>query len=202
MPSELMALLPSLHGKVLDIGPGSGEQLHLYTDAAPNVDAIYGAEPAQKLHAKLAAKANDARFGSKYHILGCGAEPQSLIPALAKEGLLNDGSEGFFDEIVSIRVLCGVPYAKETVDGLYGLLKPGGRLIIMEHVVCKSSTIARGLQAAYMWICGWQFWMGGCCLDRDTEKVLREAGSWSKVELKTLNPWSTIPQIVGFLVKK
>ncbi|KAG0645824.1 Methyltransferase 7A [Hyphodiscus hymeniophilus] len=202
MPGELASLLKTLRGAILDIGPGSGEQLHLYTSSAPNVDAIYGAEPAEKLHAKLAIKANDAGFERKYHILGCGAEPSSLIPALAREGLLQDGGEGSFDEIVSIRVLCGVPDVKETAEGLYGLLRPGGRLIVMEHVICRDSIIARTLQAVYMWLGRWRFWMGGCCLDRDTEKVLREAGAWSEVELKTLNAWSTIPQIVGYLVKR
>jgi SAM-dependent methyltransferase len=201
MPTELTPLLSTLRGTVLDIGPGSGEQLHLYTQSVSSVDKIYGAEPAGNLHPMLTLKANDAGFEGKYQILGCGAEPQSLIPALAKEGLLKGGAE-IFDEIVSIRVLCGVPNVKETVKGLYRLLKPGGRLIVMEHVVCRGSAVARSLQAAYMWIGGWRFWMGGCCLDRDTERAIREAGLWSKAELKTLNSWSTIPQIVGFLIKK
>lgn len=202
MPPDLTPLLSTLHGTVLDIGPGSGEQLHRYTQSVSTVNVIYGAEPAGDLHPKLAMKANDAGFEGKYHILNCGAEPRSLIPALAKEGLLKDAAEGLFDEIVSIRVLCGVPDLKETVDGLYGLLKPGGRLIVMEHVVSRGSSIARILQAVYMWIGGWRFWMGGCCLDRDTEGVLRDAGAWRKIELKTLNSWSTIPQIVGYLVKQ
>jgi SAM-dependent methyltransferase len=201
MPAELSPLLSSLHGTVLDIGPGSGEQLHRYSSTA--VDKIYGVEPASKLHLKLQSKANDAGFEGKYHILGCGAEPESLIPALSKEGFFNDGAaDEVFDDIVSIRVLCGVPDVRETADGLYRLLKPGGRLIVMEHVVAQGSFIARMLQGMYMWIGRWRFWMGGCCLDRDTERVLRGAGAWSKVELKTLNTWSTIPQIVGYLVKK
>ena len=50
--------------------------------------------------------------------------------------------------------------------------------------------------------------MGGCNLDRDTGTVLREAGQgedgpgWRRIEMKTLNAWSTIPHIVGYLVKK
>lgn len=200
MPLELTPLLSSIHGMILDIGPGSGEQLHHYSSSM--VDKIYGAEPATKLHSKLQSKANDAGFGDKYHVLSCGAQPQSLIPALAGAGVFKNGAaDGAFDEIVSIRVLCGVPDLEETVDGLYRLLKPGGRLIVMEHVVAQGSLIARVLQGMYMRIGGWRFWMGGCCLDRDTERVLRGAGDWSKIELKRLNSWSTIPQIVGYLVK-
>lgn len=202
MPPELTPLLSSLHGIVLDIGPGSGDQLHRYSSSASTVKAIYGAEPAVDLHPQLAQKAKDAGLEGKYHILSCGAELQSLIPALAKDGLLKDATEGVFDEIVSIRVLCGVPDLKETVDGLYGLLKSGGRLIVTEHVVSRGSAIARMLQVAYMWVGGWKFWMGGCCLDRDTTKVLRDAGMWQNVELKIWNSWSAIPHIVGYLVKQ
>jgi SAM-dependent methyltransferase len=213
MPPELTPLLSTLRGTVLDIGPGSGEQLHRYTSSS--VRAIYGAEPATKLHLKLQMKAMDAGLGDKYHILDCGAEPRTLIPALARAGLIKEGnaSEGIFDDIVSIRVLCGVPDVKETVEGLYRLLKPGGRLIAYEHVVApwkieKGSMVARILQWMYMWIGGWRFWMGGCNLDRNTGVVLRQAGNtedgpgWSRIEMKNLNAWSTIPHIVGYLVKK
>jgi SAM-dependent methyltransferase len=210
---DVTPLLSTLRGTVLDIGPGSGVQLHRYTSSS--MRAIYGAEPAIKLHPRLEMKAMDAGLGDKYHILDCGAEPQSLIPALARAGLIKDGDamEGIFDDIVSIRVLCSVPNVKDTVEGLYKLLKPGGRLIAYEHVVSpwkteKGSVVARVLQWIYMWIGGWSFWMGGCNLDRDTGMVLGEAGKtedgpgWSRIEMKTLNVWSTIPHIVGYLVKK
>jgi SAM-dependent methyltransferase len=200
MPPELSPLLDTLHSKVLDIGPGSGDQLHRYS--AAKVDAIYGAEPASKLHAQLLTKSNAAGFGGKYHILSCGAEPDALVPVLSKEGLFAEGSEGVFDDIVSIRVLCGVPDLKETVGGIYRLLKPGGRLIVMEHVVAQKSVIARFLQGFYMLVGRWKFWMGGCCLNRDTERALRAAGEWREVDLKLTNSWSTIPQIVGCLIKK
>lgn len=159
----------------------SGEQLHRYTSSSAR--AVYGAEPATKLHLKLQMKATDAGLGDKYHILGCGAQPRSLIPALVRAGLIKEENafEGIFDDIVSIRVLCGVPDVKETVEGLYTLLKPGGRLIAYEHVVAlwkteNGSMVARVLQWMYMWIGGWSFWMGGCNLDRDTGMILREAG--------------------------
>jgi SAM-dependent methyltransferase len=210
MPPELTSLLSALRGTVLDIGPGSGEQLHSYTSSS--VRAIYGAEPATTLHPRLQMKAMEAGLGNKYHILDCGAESRTLIPALDRVGMIEgNASEGVFDDIVSIRVLCSVRDVKETVEGLYELLKPGGRLIVYEHVVSpwkteKGSIVARIVQWIYMWIGGWSFWMGGCNLDRDTAMVLREAGEygrgWSKVEMKTLNAWSTIPHIVGYLVKK
>ncbi|KAF2834926.1 hypothetical protein M501DRAFT_999712 [Patellaria atrata CBS 101060] len=213
MPVPLLPLLSSLSGVVLDIGPGSGEQLHRYSASAPAVAYMYGAEPAVGLHERLRAKAEQAGLGSKYRVLACGAQPESLIPALAKEGVLRDGrgGEGVFDAIVSVRVLCGVPRLQETVAGLYGLLKPGGRLVVCEHVVNPwrvegGSLAARVLQTVYMLV-GWKFWMGGCCLDRDTERAVREVagkegGEWESVKLETVNKWSTVPTLVGVAVKK
>src|ERR1051326_8375639 len=91
LPPKVAALLKTIHGTVLDVGPGSGTQLpRLKPDS---VDIMYGAEPATDMHAQLAANARKAGFGERYHILSCGAEQESLIPALAKEKLLGDGIE-------------------------------------------------------------------------------------------------------------
>ena len=35
---------------------------------------------------------------------------------------------------MSVQVLCSVPEPREMVKRLYGLLKPGGRMIVYEHV--------------------------------------------------------------------
>ncbi|KAJ9649449.1 hypothetical protein H2201_004986 [Coniosporium apollinis] len=209
MPAPLDPLVKSLHGRVLDIGPGTGSQLNRYnTDAA--VEMIYAAEPAVDLHAELAKNAEKAGLRDRYKILSCGAEPESLIPALAKTGLLERGGsdEGIFDDIVSIRVLCGVPRPEETVAGLYRLLRPGGRLIVCEHVVNpwqskEGSVLARLAQVVYRFS-GWWFLLGGCNIDRDTEKTLKEAGGksgWKEVRLQIVDAHAAIPMLVGCLVK-
>ncbi|KAF2141310.1 uncharacterized protein K452DRAFT_351445 [Aplosporella prunicola CBS 121167] len=207
MPMPMMALLKTVKGTVLDIGPGTGDQLRHF-DASKIVKA-YGAEPTLKLHDKLKINATKAGLGDKYSALHCGGEPESLFPALAKAGLLEGGAEGVFDEVVCVRVLCGVPRPEETVKGLYKLLKPGGRLVLHEHIVnpwkeSGGSFISRCLQAIYMAL-GWKFLMGSCCMDRDTKSIALAAGGkdgWSQVQLQYLNPWSPFPYLVGSLVKK
>jgi hypothetical protein len=50
----------------------------------------------------------------------------------------------------------------------------------------------------------WPTFLGGCSITRDTEKWLREAGSWSKVDLKQpeLEPdYKVLPHIMGVLQK-
>jgi hypothetical protein len=122
-------------GRGLEIGPGSG--IHLWYTDSLSISAIYDAEPATALHPELKKSAKDAGLTRKYHTLSCGAEMSSLLPALEKEGRLvikGVGNTAILDSIVFLRVLCGVSDQRETIKGLYKLLKPGGNFVVYEHV--------------------------------------------------------------------
>ncbi|KAI9724869.1 MAG: hypothetical protein M1812_000145 [Candelaria pacifica] len=207
-PSDkVTSILSTATGTVLDLGPGSGSQVKYLNN--PSIRTIYGAEPCGGLHNALRKSAADAGLEDKYHTLGCGDEARPLVPGLAKAGVLKDGEMGeIFDSIVCIRVLCSVPAIEETVKGLFALLKPGGRMIICEHVVNprgkRGSALARVLQGVYMMM-GWRFFVGDCELDRDTVGILKKAtgsAGWERVEIEMLNEWSTLPHALGVLVKK
>ncbi|KIX94481.1 uncharacterized protein Z520_09867 [Fonsecaea multimorphosa CBS 102226] len=215
-PASLGPILAQSRGVILDVGPGAGHQLFRFSNPQ-DIEAIYGAEPGVSMHAALGKRAEEAGLGDKYHVLGCEAQLESLVPALAKAGVLKPsdthGGSGNtpFDEIVCIRVLCGIPDVDKVTEGLYSLLKPGGRMVVCEHVVnsgdaTKGGTaVGRSLQKFYMWI-GWSSIMGGCELTRDTLASLHRAaqrdGGWDKVEVELCDPYSTIPHIVGTLVKR
>jgi SAM-dependent methyltransferase len=208
MPGPLDELLSTCQGVVLDIGPGSGEILTRFNHDL--ITAMYGAEPAEDLHPGLLKNAKKRGFGDKYHALLCGGEPETLIPALHKSGILEangKGSveDGIFDVICCVRVLCGVPHAEQTIKGLYTLLKPGGRMVICEHVAnpwrTEGSLPARLMQIVFT-LAGWPFFMGGCELQRHTPDFLRNAGEWDKFDLKYYGPKDAIPFVVGELVKK
>ncbi|KAL1956782.1 hypothetical protein VTO42DRAFT_6836 [Malbranchea cinnamomea] len=202
-------LLATASGVVLDIGPGTGTQMHLFTH--PNLTAMYGAEPCVGLHADLRAKISSCGLLSKYHILPCSAEPHALIPALQKVGFsAAEIQRGIFDTVVCVRVLCSVPNPRQTIRGLYDLLKPGGRMIVCEHVVnpwttAKGSVVARLMQAVYTAL-GWSFFMGDCHMNRDTERILKEVGEqdggWASVELERSFGHGPLPYISGVLVKR
>jgi SAM-dependent methyltransferase len=208
MPGPTFNLLSQCKGVVLDIGPGSGEMLGRFTPDL--ITAVYGAEPAEDLHPGLLRNAEKRGFGNKFHAMICGAEPESLIPALHKSGILDVSgkgglaSDGIFDEICCTRVLCGVPHPEQTIKGLYSLLKPGGRMVISEHVAnpwrTEGRVAARFMQLLYT-ILGWPFFMGGCELQRHTADYLRNAGEWDKYELKYYGPQDCIPFVVGELIK-
>lgn len=99
MPGPINVLLKTAHGVVLDVGPGSGEQLSRFDPA--KIGVMHGAEPNIHLLPGLLRIAEKVGFDRKYRALQCGGEPESLIPALAKAGALKDGaSRGVFDDIV------------------------------------------------------------------------------------------------------
>lgn len=193
---------------------------------SPAISVIYGAEPCRGLHAELRAKAFAEGLAGKYHILPCGVAADELVPALRATGtgVIKDSPTnnnvnntgkidevgGICDTILCVRVLCSVPQMEHTLRNLYKLLKPGGRLLVTEHVVnpwhsAKGSLLARLAQAVYQ-LLGWSWYMGDCHMDRDTETALRRAadedGGWESVELERSFGWSALPYISGTLVKR
>ncbi|EEH10372.1 conserved hypothetical protein [Histoplasma capsulatum G186AR] len=231
-------LLATADGLVLDVGPGTGTQTPFFTNA--NLVRMYGAEPCQGLHKELMAKVEACGLSDKYQILPCSVERKELYPALEREGLLAEteaavvkggvgpvqGGRGVFDTIVCVRVLCSVPDQRGTVRGLYDLLKPGGKLVVCEHVrnrwgVCcgkgkgkgkrggrEGGSFAAWLVQMVLTMLGWEFFMGNCHMNRDTERVLREVaeeagdGGWEKVDVQRWFEWSALPYVAGTLVKR
>jgi hypothetical protein len=205
-PASLSEILSSSQGVILDVGPGCGHQLFRFSSST-RITAIYGAEPGSSMHQQLRQRALKAGLGDKYFVMNCGAELESLVPALHKEGLLGkDGSlgNGIFDEVLCIRVLCGVGDMTATIDGLYKCLRSGGRIVVCEHVICREPT-GQFFQRLYG-LLGWSFWIGGCHLRRDIANAIREAakkdGGWQTENLEIVNAWSSLPHIVGYFVKK
>jgi SAM-dependent methyltransferase len=205
---NIVSYFASATGIVLDLGPGDGRQTINYSN--PGIKAIYGAEPCKELHAGLRKSAEEAGLGSRYRILDCGAQRESLYPALREVGLLGGKVEGLFDSIICSKVLCSVPNQEATVAALYDVLKPGGKMIVCEHIKNpwrspKGSLVARGIQQLFM-AQGWSYFLGGCHLTRETGEVMKRAadrdGGWKKVDLEYVVTWGAIPFVLGVLVKK
>lgn len=193
---------------MLDLGPGNGSQLEYFNPEG--VMAIYGAEPSAALHGPLREAVKAKGLGEKYHIISCGAEKASLVPALKDIGLLDDGQSGVFDTIVCSKVLCSVPNQEDTVAGLFELLKPGGTLVMCEHIrnrweTPKGSAISRAIQITFTFL-GWPFFLGGCHLNRNTAQVVEAAakkdGGWQSADIDYVVSWGSIPFAIGQFVKK
>src|SRR5689334_6732321 len=107
-------LLAGLSGAVLEIGAGTGATLPAYP---PAVTRLVLAEPDPHMRRKLAAKA-----AGRAEVSDASAES---LPFPAES----------FDAVVCSLVLCSVDNQLAALERIRRVLKPGGRLVFLEHVV-------------------------------------------------------------------
>lgn len=203
--APLPGLLASARGVVLELGPGTGSMMKHYRTS--EIQALYLAEPAVRFHEALEKSALATGLDGKMTILPGGAETQTLIPMLLLSGL---EPRETFDTIVSVRSLCSVNEPGRSIQTLYGLLRPGGKIIICEHVVNPwphkdGNVIGRSVQVLCTAI-GWPYFVGNCQLNRDTVTMIKNAarvdGGWGRVELLRETDWASLPWVLGTFVKK
>lgn len=141
-------------GRVLEVGAGTGAQLRWY---APGADVV-ALEPDPAMAARARRRA--ARTAAAVTVLEGVAE---ALPFAAAS----------FDTAVATFSLCTVADPEAALAELLRVLAPGGRLLLIEHVHLPWQP-GRWLQrlAAPAWAGA----AGGCRLDRDTVRFVREAG--------------------------
>jgi ubiquinone/menaquinone biosynthesis C-methylase UbiE len=83
-------------------------------------------------------------------------------------------SEATADAVVSTLVLCSVPDLDETLAELHRILKPGGTLFFLEHVVASEASWLRWVQDGIAPV--WKVLADGCRPNRDTGAALERAG--------------------------
>jgi hypothetical protein len=153
---------------------------------------MFGAEPNVFLHDKLVANAAKAGLGKeKYIPMQCGAQPDSLLPALKKAGVLPPQmqslpSEGLFDTIIAVKSLCSAPQTQmqATMAIVQALLKPGGEFLFFEHLQNEHDTITRTFVFFINLV--WPYIMGNCHMNASLDKVLLGMGGWESRDLKTI----------------
>ncbi len=130
-------LVSRAHGVVLELGPGSGNQLPRIDIS--KVSKIYGIEPNVDLHEALRATVKKTKLDDIYTIIPHGAED---VKSFERYGITPNS----VDTILSIQVLCSVSDPADVVRHLYQYLKPGGKMIVYEHVQSKDF-VTRTLQS-------------------------------------------------------
>lgn len=172
-------LLAGLQGDVLEIGAGTGLNLTHYPDDIHLV--LVEPEPAmaERLAERLVASHRQAE----------------IVAATAEELPFPDGS---FDVVVSTLVLCSVRDLTAALDEIRRVLRPGGRLVVIEHVRGHGRTAA--LQEV---IAPASRLLLSCAPNRRTAEAIRSAGfelEETPFELAGSAPW-TRPAFQGVAVK-
>ena len=142
---------------------------------APRLRRITLVEPNTRFHAALRSMAVAAAAApAAVRILGCGGED------MAASGV----EDGSVDLIFSHLVLCSCPSQAGVLAAAWRALRPGGRLVVVEHVRGAAGSAALMAQRAISLSGLWALFGGGCRLDRDTGAALVAAGPWARLELR------------------
>ena len=175
---------------ILEVGAGSGANFKYYNRNA----TVQSIEP--NLYFSKYFEENRAKF------------PHLDIKEIKKGFGENLSSAGITDESVDVAVmtlvLCSVEDQERCLAEIKRVLKPGGKFIFLEHIIGDVGSSTRTLQKILMTGGFWPFLYDNCCVDRQTDKAIEEAGfsklELKKIELKKLGPILK-PHVMGIATK-
>ena len=146
-------LLAQAQGRVLEIGVGSGPNLPLY----PEGTRVLGVEPSPR----LLAMARAAQHGGRLVDLVEGSAEALPVDAAS------------IDTVVTTWTLCSIPDVAAALAEMRRVLKPSGRLLLVEHGRSPDVKVRRwqdGLTPL------WRRVAGGCHLNRPIVQLVENAG--------------------------
>lgn len=150
-------LLRDLEGTVLEVGAGTGLNLPYYPTA---VTRLVAAEPDPHMRRRLEDK-----------VRALGLDRAEVVDA-SLEAL--PGPADQFDAVVCTLVLCSVPRQEAALREIHRVLKPGGRLVFLEHVAATDRPRRLKWQRRIEPV--WKRVAGGCHLTRRTAEAIARAG--------------------------
>lgn len=160
-------LVRDLHGRVLDLGAGTGATFPYFRQTAtdaPDLE-LHAIDPDPHMRRRARRKARD--LGLEVEIREDGAGDLSY-------------PDDHFDVVVASLVLCTVPDVSAAVDEVARVLKPGGEFRFFEHV--HATGLLGGFQTAID--PAWNRAAAGCNLDRETGTVLRDDDRFEVVDFE------------------
>jgi ubiquinone/menaquinone biosynthesis C-methylase UbiE len=147
-------VLAAASGRTIDIGAGTGVNLELFPDA---VTELVLTEPDPHMAKRLSRKLSES------------SRPAEQVLAPAERLPFDDAS---FDTAVFTLVLCTVPDPRATLAEAARVLKPGGKLLFVEHVRSEDPGMARWQDRLEK---PWRFVGDGCHCNRDTVATIEAA---------------------------
>ena len=175
--AERARLMPLASGVVLEVGVGSALNVPHYKS---DVQILYAVDPSMELW----------RIGRGR--LGTPPFPVRYLAASAERLPLGDAR---IDTVVSTWTLCTIADARAALGEMRRVLKPGGRLVFIEHGRAPDPGV-RAWQDRLTPL--WRPLAGGCHLNRPIDRLLDEAG----FRIITLDRgYGSGPRIMSYLYK-
>ncbi len=150
-------LLKDARGRVLEVGAGSGANLPYYPAGVAELILV---EPERILRGKLRSR------------LPAAAPWRVRVERRPLERLQLRAGE--LDTVVMTLVLCSLPRPQQALAQLFRALRPGGRLIFIEHVAATGRPQRLRWQQRIEPL--WKRVFGNCHLTRDSEALIAAAG--------------------------
>lgn len=160
---QLVAALANAR-EIVEIGPGNGP---LFDRMRPGT-RVHAVEPNRWFHGRLRAAARSAGVDLVLHATGAEAI---------------DLPDDSVDAAVSTWVLCTVAEPAAVLAEIRRVLRPGGRLLFLEHVQAPPGgrrRVQRAVRRPWAWL------FEGCQTGRDTAAAIRGAG-FAEVDLRTVD---------------
>ncbi len=170
-------VVPAARGVVLEVGIGPGHNLALYDPC--QVTRVIGADPV----AEMTERAADA--------IARAPVPVEMLHASAEDLPLENGQA---DTAVLTFTACTIPRVEEGLAELRRILRPGGRLLFLEHGLSPDPEVARWQRRMDPW---WSRIAGGCHVNREVPALLGAAG-FEILKVETEYAVKT-PRVLGYL---
>jgi ubiquinone/menaquinone biosynthesis C-methylase UbiE len=147
-------VIGAAEGCVLEIGTGSGRNLPFYRSSAQQILAL---EPSPKLVAMARSVPHPGT-------------PVSFLEASAETIPLDDRT---VDTVVTTWTLCSIPQAATALLEMRRVLRPGGRLLFVEHGLAPDESVRWWQDRLTP---AWRSISGGCHLNRPIQAMIEAAG--------------------------
>lgn len=153
MTAQRELALADAEGDVMEIGFGTGLNLPHYGKLVSRLTVV---DPNLGMHRRAAER------------IKASAIPVETIALGADDRLPVDDNR--FDTVVSTWTMCSIPDLPKALSELYRTLRPGGRLIFVEHGLSPEAAVATWQNR----LNGINRWIGdGCNLNRNIEAIVQ-----------------------------
>ncbi|KAL7513457.1 hypothetical protein ACHAXN_010545 [Cyclotella atomus] len=175
----------NLSGKVLEFGPGPGTNFKcLENITTSTIEKYVVVEPNTYFEEKLEEEKKKRGLDFPLEFMGIKGENIDIV------------EEGTFDVVVLTHVLCSVDSVEDVLSNAEEALKPGGRLVFMEHVLAEEGSVLYHFQTQFiapvLQIVG-----NGCKFEKLHEVVERYLGDRFDLEITDFD--APMPKFMAFV---